>query len=108
MENTIKNYTPQIEPYTVPRVIGIKQASKEFSIPEHAIRCWIKSGELPVIKCGKRFLVNCTVLSDFLNGKPQGEPEPIQKPVAVDERGQLYSALGERKTHAIGKIRPIY
>ncbi|MGN0537157.1 MAG: helix-turn-helix domain-containing protein [Acutalibacteraceae bacterium] len=105
-----KNYIPQVEPYTIPRVIGIKQAATEFSIPENAIRRWIKTGELPAISCGRRFLVNCTVLSEFLNGKPQGKPEPPAQPVAVDEQGQLYAALGERKKRSgsISRIKPIY
>lgn len=110
MENNTsayKNYIPQVEPYTVPRVIGIKQASKEFGISEYAIRRWIKSGQLPVITCGKRLLVNCTVFSNFLNGEICGTPEPIQKPVAVDDKGTLYTALGTN-TRNKGKIRPIY
>lgn len=104
------DYIPQIEPYTIPRVIGIKQAAQEFSVSENAIRRWIKTGELPAVSCGRRFLVNCAVLSEFLNGKPQGKPEPTINPVAVDEQGQLYAALGERKKHSgsISRIKPIY
>ena len=111
MENNTsayKNYKPQVETYTVPKVIGIKQAAAEFGISEYAIRRWIKSGQLPVITCGKRFLVNCTVLSKFLeNGSRFQADKP--KPVAIDDKGQIYSALDmtAQRKHS-GKIRPIY
>lgn len=104
MENNSNNYIPQAEPYTVPRVIGIKQAAAEFGISEYAIRRWIKSGQLPVITCGKRFLVNCTVLSKFLEN---GSRFQADKPVAIDDKGQIYSALGTN-TQNKGEIRPIY
>lgn len=102
------NYIPQVEAYTVPRVIGVKQAATEFGISEYSIRRWIKSGQLPVITCGKRFLVNCTVLSDFLNNGSRFQAETPQ-PAAVDDKGRIYSALDMTATsrHS-GKIRPIY
>lgn len=59
----------EIENYTIPRVIGVKQAAAEFGIAEHALRAWIRAGQLPVIQCGRKHLINCTVLSRFLSGE---------------------------------------
>ena len=58
----------EIENYTIPRVIGVKQAAAEFGIAEHTLRTWIRAGQLPVIQCGRKHLINCTVLSRFLSG----------------------------------------
>lgn len=106
MEANTSNYIPQAEAYTVPRVIGVKQAAAEFGISEYAIRRWIKSGQLPVITCGKRFLVNCTVLSKFLENGSRFQAEKPE-PVAIDDKGQIYSALGA-SSKSKGKITPIY
>ena len=107
MENNLNTYIPKVEAYTVPRVIGIKQAA-EFGISEYAIRRWIKSGQLPVITCGKRFLVNCTVLSKFLENGSRFQAEKPE-PVAIDDKGQIYSAfdMTAQCKHS-SKIRPIY
>ena len=58
----------EIERYTIPRVLGVKQAAAAFGIAEHALRAWIRAGQLPVIQCGRKHLINCTVLSRFLSG----------------------------------------
>lgn len=102
------NYTPKTEPYTVPRVVGIKQAAAEFGISEYTIRRWIKSGQLPVITCGKRFLVNCTMLSKFLeNGTRLQTEKPV--PAAIDDKGQVYAALDMTAAGKHnGKIKPIF
>ena len=99
MSEEYKNYVPRVQEYTIPRVIGVKQASKEFGIAEHAIRRWIKSGKLPVIRCGKKHLINCTTFSTFLN-----EQSSLSNAVAVDENGNYYSGNITKK----GKIKPIY
>lgn len=94
MENT--DFRPQIENYKIPRVVGVKAAAKEFGIAEYALRRWVKSGELPCIHCGRRILINCSVLSEFLSCQSS-----VQNAVAVDERGNYYKPSGS------GKIRPI-
>lgn len=94
MENT--DFRPQIENYTIPRVVGVKAAAKEFGIAEYALRRWVKSGELPCIHCGRRILINCSVLSEFLSCQSS-----VQNAVAVDEKGNYYKPSGS------GKVRPI-
>ena len=94
MENT--DFRPRIENYTIPRVVGVKTAAKEFGIAEYALRRWVKSGELPCIRCGRRILINCSVLSEFLSCQSS-----VQNAVAVDEQGNYYAPSGS------GKIRPI-
>ena len=89
-------FTPKIEEYVIPRVIGIKAAAKEFGIAEYALRRWVKSGELPCIHCGRRILINCSVLSEFLSCQSS-----VQNAVAVDEKGNYYKPSGS------GKVRPI-
>lgn len=88
----------EIENYTIPRVIGVKQAAAEFGIAEHALRAWIRAGKLPVIHCGRKHLINCTVLSRFLSGEllPETkEPEQVQ-PSSVGSDGELYTKATDR------------
>ena len=92
-----------IETYTDPVIFyssisnKLSEATaKEFGIAEYALRRWVKSGELPCIHCGRRILINCSVLSEFLSCQSS-----VQNAVAVDERGNYYKPSGS------GKIRPI-
>lgn len=89
----------EIEAYTIPRVIGIKQAAAEFGISEYTLRLWIKTGRLPVVLCGRKQLINCTTLSKFLVGEVNEteKPEPVQ-PVAVGADGTLYAKSSSGKT----------
>ena len=117
LENSIQNlnsYTPKIQEYTIPRVIGIKQCAKEFGIAEYAIKQWVHSGELPCIRCGKKILINCTVMADFLSCKSS-----ISNAVATDEQGNYYAPVTENKANTAdvkavrniknyGKIRKVY
>ena len=73
----------EIENYTIPRVIGVKQAAAEFGIAEHTLRTWIRAGQLPVILCGRKHLINCTVLSRFLS---EGVVAPSGPPGAEGEQ----------------------
>lgn len=91
-----KDFKPKVQEYVVPRVVGIKTAAQEFGIAEFALRRWVKSGELPCIHCGRRILINCSVLSEFLSC--QGS---AQNAVAVDEKGNYYKPSGS------GNIRRI-
>lgn len=105
-----QNYVPQVEPYTVPRVISIKAAAAEFGISECTIRKWIKSGQLPVVKCGHSFLINCTTFSKFLVGECQPVTvEPPQKPVAIGENGELFADdTPSKRKRKVSRIKPIY
>lgn len=82
----------QAESYLVPRLIGVKTAAKEFGIAEHALRVWIKQGVLPCLHCGRKILINCNVLSDFLSCRSQPN-----KAAAVDANGDFYASLGDGK-----------
>lgn len=100
-----KNYVPEVEHYTIPRVLGVKEIAKEFHIPVTQIRRWINEGRLPVIVCGKRFLINCTTFSKFLEGQCQPPViAPTPPPVAIGASGEFYSADTKHK----GKIKPIF
>lgn len=107
-------FTPKIQEYTIPRVIGIKQCAKEFGIAEYAIRQWVHSGELPCIRCGKKILINCTVMADFLSCK-----NSISNAVAMDEQDNYYAPVTENKANTAdikavknirnySKIRKVY
>lgn len=78
--------------YTVPRLIGVKAAAREFGIAEHALRVWVKQGVLPCLHCGRKILINCNVLSDFLSCRSQPN-----KAAAVDANGDFYASLGDGK-----------
>lgn len=100
----------EIENYTIPRVIGIKQAATEFGIAEHAIRTWIRAGQLPVIHCGRKHLINCTVLSRFLSGEllPDTKEHEQVQPAAVGADGELYTnAPGKTARNIKGRIYKI-
>ena len=42
---------------------ALRQAAAEFDIAGHALRAWIRAGQLPVIQCGRKHLITCTILS---------------------------------------------
>lgn len=85
-------FESNIKTYDVPRLIGVKAAAREFGIAEHALRVWIKEGRLPCLHCGRKILINCNVLSDFLSCRSQPN-----KAVAVDANGGFYASLGDGK-----------
>lgn len=88
----------KIEEYTIPRVIGVKQAAVEFGISEYSLRAWIKSGQLPVVNCGRKHLINCTILSRFLSGEFMETQVSEQiEPVAVGNDGTLYVKSNVKK-----------
>jgi excisionase family DNA binding protein len=61
------------EPVTM---LTILEAAKKYSIAVHALRIWVKSGELPAVRCGKKYLIADMRLRDFLlNGNNQTKPE---------------------------------
>jgi excisionase family DNA binding protein len=100
------NPQPTIETYTIPRVLKIKEISSEFGIPEGTIRRWVKSGKLPVITCGRSFLINCTTFSKFLEGECLPSPER-PKAVAFGGSGELYAvAEPKRKSNKVVKVMP--
>lgn len=99
------NYT--VEPYTIPKMLGVKELSKEFNLPVTAIRQWINSGQLPVVVCGKKYLVNCTTFSKFLEGSPITNPQSLE-PIAVGDSGQLYTYDTTAKKKSVQKIQPIF
>lgn len=80
------------ESYSVPRLIGVKAAAKEFGIAEHALRVWVKEGKLQCLHCGRKILINCNVLLDFLSCRSQRD-----KAAAVDANGDFYASLGDGK-----------
>ena len=49
----------------------IKEAAAEAGVPVYALRCWVKSGEVPAVYAGKKALINLDHLIDFLNGGEQ-------------------------------------
>lgn len=52
----------------VPRMRTIAEAAKETGIPQHALRGWVKSGQVPAVFAGNKALINLDRLLDFLNG----------------------------------------
>lgn len=52
----------------LPRMRTIKEASRETGISQHAIRQWVKSGQVPAVYAGSKALINLDRLLDFLNG----------------------------------------
>ena len=55
----------EIEKYTIPKMLTVKEAATEFNLPVTAIREWIGEGSLPVVTCGKKYLINASVIYRF-------------------------------------------
>lgn len=55
----------------LPRMRTIKAAAQELDIPEYALRRWVKSGAVPAVNTGRKFLVNLDKLIDFLESGEQ-------------------------------------
>ena len=88
----------EIEKYVIPKMLTVKEAAQEFHIPATAIR-EIGEGSLPVVTCGRKHLINASVLSNFLLGTPISNPAPIT-PVGVGTSGTIYATDK-------GRLRPI-
>ena len=89
-----------VETYTIPKMLTVKEAATEFHLPATAIREWIGEGSLPVVTCGKKYLINASVLSRFLEGAPISNPEP-KKPVGIDSEGNVYTLENGARLKAI-------
>ena len=51
------------EPLTMLTII---ETAQKYGVSIHAIRNWVKNGELPAVQTGKKFLICETVFRDFL------------------------------------------
>ena len=89
-----------VETYTIPKMLTVKEAATEFHLPLTAIREWIGEGSLPVVTCGKKYLINASVLSRFLEGAPISNPTP-EKAVGVDSEGNVYTLDNGARLKAI-------
>lgn len=49
-------------------VSELRKEDPESSVTEYAVRSWIKSGDLPAVKSGNKYLVDMDVLRKFLAG----------------------------------------
>jgi excisionase family DNA binding protein len=58
------------------KMLTIVEAAEKYGLAVHAVRCWVKSGELPAVKCGKKYLIADMRLHEFLLiGNNQAKPE---------------------------------
>lgn len=57
----------------LPKMRTIAEASRETGISQHALRAWVKSGQVPAVYAGSKALINLDRLLDFLNGGVCGE-----------------------------------
>jgi excisionase family DNA binding protein len=51
----------------LPRMRTISEAAKETGVSQHAIRQWVKSGQVPAVYAGNKALINLDRLLDFLS-----------------------------------------
>lgn len=60
---------------TVKEAMGtIKEADPHTALSEHAIRRLIKTGHIPVVTSGRRFLINLDTLLDYLENPEESHP----------------------------------
>ena len=90
----------EVEKYTIPKMLTVKEAATEFHLPATAIREWIGEGSLPVVTCGKKYLINASVFSRFLEGTPISNPTP-KKAIGVDSDGNVYTRDNGARLKAI-------
>lgn len=65
----------------LPRIRGITEAVEEIraadpktALTVHALRALVKTGELPSVRVGNKYLINMAVLEDFLT-----EPKEVSE-----------------------------
>ena len=56
-----------------PIMLTIKEAAKYAGVPVHALRVWIKDGDVYAVKSGSRYYVNLASLMRFLNGNTEND-----------------------------------
>lgn len=52
----------------------IKEADPHTALSEHAIRRLIKTGHIPVVTSGRRFLINLDTLLNYLENPKENQP----------------------------------
>lgn len=63
----------------IPRMETIDNAAKMFGLPKHLIRSKVISGEIVAVQIGRKYLVNCDKLLEYLNNS-HIIAEPVQQP----------------------------
>lgn len=59
--------------FEIPRMLTIRATAELFNLPVHFIRAKAASGEIVVVRAGRKILVNAESVAEFLRtGKPQG------------------------------------
>jgi len=57
-------------------MLTINEAADKYRVAVHAVRGWVKNGDLTAVKCGKKYLIAEDNLRAFLlRGNNQPEPE---------------------------------
>lgn len=54
-------------PIKIPHMLSISETAKEFGLAQHYIRQLCLSGQITTVRAGKKWLINCDRLIDFLN-----------------------------------------
>jgi hypothetical protein len=60
-------------------IIQLKQDDPDTCLTRHALRQMVLSGNVPYVKCGKKYLVNYDGLLDVLSGEPKSFETPSVK-----------------------------
>lgn len=47
----------------------LRREDPDSSVSEYALRTWIRTGVLPAVKSGNKFLINMEILKKFLEGQ---------------------------------------
>lgn len=50
----------------------LRKEDPDSSVTEYALRAWIKSGALPSVKSGNKYLLDMEVVKNFLAGNLKG------------------------------------
>ncbi len=61
------SYVISLDSQAIPRMCSINEASERTGLPDKLIRQLIRSGKVPYIMSGTKYLVNMNRLIDYLN-----------------------------------------
>ena len=53
----------------------LRREDPDSPVGEYALRTWIRTGALPAVKSGNKYLINMDVLKTFLEGRTKEENE---------------------------------
>lgn len=65
--NPVKTTCEEVEMQKAPLMFTIGEVAEKSGLPAYTIRTWIKTGSLPVVRIGRKYLISWDNFIKFLN-----------------------------------------